>query len=146
MWERWDSIKPDGTFQDPSMNSFNHYAYGAVGDWMYRNIAGINDDPAQPGYRHVRIKPRPGGGLTSAEGTFESMYGTIRSSWREAGSQLLLDVTVPANTTATIWVPGGDRASVRVLSGRSAAQFDRMEDGFAVFEVGSGEYRFASGS
>jgi alpha-L-rhamnosidase len=146
MWERWDSIRPDGSFQDPSMNSFNHYAYGAVGNWMYRTIAGINDDPAQPGYRHTQIKPQPGGGLTSAKATFESMYGTIVSSWRQAGPQLMLDVTIPVNTTATVWVPAADRESVRELGGTGGVEFQRMQDGFAVFEVGSGRYRFSARS
>lgn len=85
MWERWDSIKPDGSFQDIGMNSFNHYAYGAVGDWMYQNIAGIQQDPASPGYKHILIKPRPGGDLTSAKGSYNSVYGMIVSDWKKKG-------------------------------------------------------------
>ena len=67
IWERWDSLKPDGSFQDPGMNSFNHYAFGAVGEWMYRVVAGLEIDPDEPGYKHVIAQPRPGGGLTSAK-------------------------------------------------------------------------------
>ncbi|RZQ59471.1 alpha-L-rhamnosidase [Amycolatopsis suaedae] len=141
IWERWDSIKPDGTFGDPAMNSFNHYAYGAVGNWMYRTVSGISlDAPA----RHVDIRPRPGGGLTAAEASFESVYGTVASSWRQAGPVLTLAVTVPPNTTATIHVPAPDRESVRVL-GRGGARFQEMRDGFAVFTAGSGELRFRVG-
>ena len=68
IWERWDGQKPDGSFQDAGMNSFNHYAYGAIGEWMYRVVAGLELDPAEPGYRHVLVQPQPGGGLTSADG------------------------------------------------------------------------------
>src|SRR5204863_9466797 len=69
VWERWDGLKPDSTFEYPGMNSFNHYAYGAVGDWMYRVVAGLNSDPAQPGYKHIIVRPQPGGGFTFARAT-----------------------------------------------------------------------------
>lgn len=136
IWERWDSWK-DGKFQNPSMNSFNHYAYGSVGEWMYATVAGI--DLAAPGYRRIVIRPRPGGGLTWARGEYESMYGKIVSSWRREGSGLTLDVTIPPNTTATVWVPG-KKASERTGEG---VRFLREEAGCRVFEVGSGVYRFA---
>ena len=79
IWERWDGIKPDGTFQDPGMNSFNHYAYGAIGEWMYRIVTGIELDEAHPGYKHVLIQPQPGGGLTFANASVESIYGRVAS-------------------------------------------------------------------
>jgi len=79
IWERWDGQKPDGTFQDKGMNSFNHYAYGAIGEWMYRVMAGIEIDPAEPGYKHILIQPQPGGGLTYAKASFDSMYGRVAS-------------------------------------------------------------------
>src|SRR2546422_868029 len=82
MWERWDGIRPDSSFEDPGMNSFNHYAFGAVGDWMYQNIGGIDLDPAAPGYRHARIAPRPGAGLTSASASLETAYGALSSAWK----------------------------------------------------------------
>ena len=81
IWERWDGIRPDGSMQDPGMNSFNHYAYGAIGAWMYSVVAGIDLDPAEPGYKHVLIQPQPGGGLTKASASLRSMYGEIVSSW-----------------------------------------------------------------
>ncbi len=90
IWERWDGQKPDGTFQDVGMNSFNHYAYGAIGDWMYRVMAGIEIDEAAPGYKHILIQPRPGGGFTSVKASHQTPYGkvarpgrarTARSSW-----------------------------------------------------------------
>ena len=74
IWERWDGIKPDGTFQNPGMNSFNHYAYGAIGDWMFRVIAGIDIDPSGPGYKRIYIAPHPGGNLTHAGAELETLY------------------------------------------------------------------------
>lgn len=103
IWERWDGIKPDGSFQAASMNSFNHYAYGAIGDWMYQNIAGIQS--AGPGYRKIVIKPVIGGKLTWAEGSYDCTYGKITSKWKITGDRLSMDVTIPANTTADIYVP-----------------------------------------
>ncbi len=81
IWERWDGQKPDSTFQDKGMNSFNHYAYGAIGKWMYQVVAGIGIDEKNPGYKHIIIKPMPGGGLTYANATHQSMYGAIESGW-----------------------------------------------------------------
>ncbi|MGI6128315.1 MAG: family 78 glycoside hydrolase catalytic domain, partial [Planifilum sp.] len=142
MWERWDSIRPDGSFQDAGMNSFNHYAYGAVGDWMYRNIAGIQHDPDRPGYKHVIIHPRPGGDLTHAKGVYESVYGTIVSDWEQRDGDFRLNVTVPVNTTATVYVPADNEWSV-TESGQLAHEaegvtFVKMEEGYAVYEIGSG--------
>ena len=122
MWERWDGIKPDSTFQDAGMNSFNHYAFGAVGSWMYRTIGGIELDPAAPGGKRVRIAPRPGAGLTYARTSLETPYGTVVSSWKLDGQRFVLDVTVPPNTTAEIKLP----------------------DSSDVVTVGSGTYHFAS--
>ncbi|MGO4184271.1 family 78 glycoside hydrolase catalytic domain [Paenibacillus sp. TAF43_2] len=146
MWERWDSIKPDGSFQDIGMNSFNHYAYGAVGDWMYQNIAGIQQDPASPGYKHILIKPRPGGNLTSAKGSYNSVYGMIVSDWKKEGDIFSQHVTIPTNTTATVYIPTDSKWAV-TESGQFAlsvegVQFVGMEEGNAVFTVGSGDYQF----
>ncbi|RYE16873.1 MAG: alpha-L-rhamnosidase, partial [Sphingobacteriales bacterium] len=103
IWERWDGIKPDGSFQTPEMNSFNHYAYGAIGDWMYQNIAGIQ--LAEPAFKKIVIKPIIGGKLTWAEGSYNSPYGKIISKWKIADNKLTMDVTIPKNTTADIYVP-----------------------------------------
>jgi len=148
IWERWDSIKPDGSFGDVGMNSFNHYAYGAVGDWMYRTIGGIRPDDAAPGFRHVTIAPQPGGGLTSARATYRSRYGQFVSGWKlDAAGQMSLDVTVPGNTTATVEIPTASRWSVtegaKPAAGADGVTFVRMAGGKAVFTVGSGTYRFA---
>ncbi|MHA4896460.1 family 78 glycoside hydrolase catalytic domain [Pedobacter sp. PWIIR3] len=105
IWERWDGIKPDGSFQTPDMNSFNHYAYGAIGDWMYKNVAGINPVSAAPGYKEILIKPIPGGKLTSASGEINTSYGTLKSAWTLTDGTFKLDVTIPANTKATVVLP-----------------------------------------
>lgn len=122
IWERWDGIKPDGSFQTPSMNSYNHYAYGAIGDWMYKNIAGINAVADQPGYKSILIAPKPGGGLTSASGELETVYGKVKSSWTISNGVFKFDVTVPANASATIVLPKSDKRE----------------------QVGSGTYHFES--
>src|SRR5215218_7557465 len=80
IWERWDGWTEENGFQDPGMNSFNHYSLGSVGEWLYRYVAGI--DLGEPGYGHIVIRPRPGGGLTYARGEYDSVRGRISSSWR----------------------------------------------------------------
>ncbi len=147
-WERWDGIRPNGTFEDPSMNSFNHYAFGAVGDWMYRTIAGIEIDPVEPGYEHSIIAPRPGGGLTSAHASIATQYGTLSSAWSLDGSSFTLDVTVPPNTWSTITVPGTTvdavRENGRALAGDPGVRAVHQRGADVVVEVGSGEYRFSA--
>jgi len=105
IWERWDGIKPDGSFEDPEMNSFNHYAYGAIGDWMYRVIAGINTDETLPGFHRIIISPHPGGKLTSAQAELETLYGKVKSAWSIDSGIFTLDVIVPPNATAEIVLP-----------------------------------------
>ncbi|MET7281838.1 family 78 glycoside hydrolase catalytic domain [Kribbella sp. NPDC005582] len=103
VWERWNSINPDGTFNDVGMNSFNHYAYGAVGEWMYRTLAGVS--AAEPGYRKILIAPQPGAGITRSDFTLETPYGQVVSNWKITARGFQLEVTVPANTTAIIRLP-----------------------------------------
>ncbi|WP_089020419.1 alpha-L-rhamnosidase-related protein [Micromonospora coriariae] len=148
IWERWNSIMPDGSFGDVGMNSFNHYAYGAVGDWMYRTVAGIQPDNGNPGYAHLTFAPQPGGDLTSARASYRSAYGTIGSDWDlDARGDMRLRLTVPANTTATVRLPAPGRNAV-TEGGRPAEQADgvrfvRMDGTVAVYEIGSGSYSFA---
>jgi alpha-L-rhamnosidase len=148
IWERWDGYVKGRGFQDKGMNSFNHYAIGAVGEWIYRSILGINNDDAFPGYEHFVLRPVPGGGLSWAKGSYASIRGTIESSWRTANGVLSLDVTIPANTTATVYVPAASvervtesGASVTAASGVLSA---RVEGGAVAVDVGSGKYRFAT--
>ncbi|WP_329549733.1 family 78 glycoside hydrolase catalytic domain [Streptomyces sp. NBC_01356] len=138
MWERWDSIQPDGGFQTPDMNSFNHYAYGSVGEWMYTNIAGIS--AGRPGYRAIVVRPRPGGEVTSAHATFASVYGPISTQWQQRSGGFVLTCTVPPNTTAEVWIPADAPDAVA----HTHATFLREEDGCVVYQVGSGSHRFTA--
>jgi alpha-L-rhamnosidase len=147
IWERWDGIKPDGSFQDAGMNSFNHYAYGAVGDWMYRVMAGIEIDPADPGYHHIVLQPRPGGSFTSVRASHASPYGTVVSAWTLEGSTFTLTTDVPANTHATIRLPRA-KADAVTLDGKPLVTGNgvtdiKQSDGDVVVEAGSGRYVFA---
>lgn len=105
IWERWDGFVKGRGFQNAGMNSFNHWALGAVGEWMWRTIVGIEPDDAAPGYARFTIRPQPGGELTWARGVYESIRGPIRVEWRITDGRLTLKVGVPPNTTARIVVP-----------------------------------------
>lgn len=114
IWEHWDGIKEDGTFWSDDMNSFNHYAYGAIGDWLYRKVAGIELNEEDPGFKQFIIKPYIGDGLEWAEANLESMYGLIRSYWNiDALGNTSLEVTVPANTTAIVSLIGANKNKVK---------------------------------
>ena len=145
VWERWNSINPDGSFNDVGMNSFNHYAYGAVGEWMYRTMAGVS--AAAPGYKKVLIAPEPGDGINQVDFSHDTRYGTVRSAWSVANGPMTLDVTVPANTTAQVRVPAANRWAVteggKPIADVDGVEFVRMRDGDVVLEVGSGTYAFA---
>jgi alpha-L-rhamnosidase len=113
IWERWDGWTQENGFQDAEMNSFNHYAYGAIGEWLYTTVAGIELDPAQPGYKHIRFQPQPGGGLTAAQGRLKTLYGEVVSAWRIEDNRFQLRLVVPPNTTATVNLPAGAEATIR---------------------------------
>ena len=149
LWERWDGYVRGRGFQNPGMNSFNHVAFGSVGEWMWRNIIGINPDEEQVGYKHFVLHPRLGGGLTWAKGTYNSIRGPISSDWKIDGQRFVFRVTIPPNTTANVYVPARELAEVRE-GGRPAqtaagVKFVRMQEGSAIFEVGSGHYEFTVG-
>ncbi|MFC4302261.1 family 78 glycoside hydrolase catalytic domain [Cohnella boryungensis] len=147
IWEHWDGIKPDGSFWSTDMNSFNHYAYGAIGDWLYRRVAGIDMDERAPGYKRMIIHPLPGEGLAWAEGRLETMYGEVRSYWKcsDDGARLL-EVTIPANTSAEIRLPGATihtSSESGALLGESAGVGKvSQEDEYVAVAVGSGAYTF----
>ena len=105
VWERWDSLRPDGTLNPAGMTSFNHVALGSVADWLHRVVAGVA--PAAPGYRKISFCPRPGGGLTSAAASHDTPYGRAHIAWWFAGDEMLVEMTVPPNCTATATLPGG---------------------------------------
>ena len=148
IWERLDGIKPDKTFEDPGMNSFNHYAYGAIGDWMYSDIAGINVDEEGPGFNKMLISPQPGGGLTSEKAELETPYGTIRSAWNiGTNNAFTMDVTIPANTTARVTLPSTSglitESGVNIIHDPDITGLDKIGNNEIQLTLGSGTYHFA---
>ena len=146
IWERWDGLKPDGSFQNAGMNSFNHYAYGAIGEWLYRYVAGIEIDERQPGYKHIIIQPHPGGGLTWAKAEHQSMYGKINSSWRVQDGIMTLNVVIPPNTSASVYLPNTTLETVTesgkaIRSAKNIISFMQNNKNVLV-RVGSGTYEF----
>ncbi|MBB6637793.1 family 78 glycoside hydrolase catalytic domain [Cohnella thailandensis] len=148
IWEHWDGIREDGTFWSDAMNSFNHYAYGAIGDWLYRSVAGIDTDEEQAGYKKIVIRPRPGNGLSWAEGRLKTMYGTIVSRWSKSeNGRMEANVTVPANTTAEIVLPGAASAAEVTESGIPLAEAEGIEsvegtESGVKFSAQAGKYSF----
>jgi len=146
IWERWDGIREDGSFQNVAMNSFNHYAYGAVGDWMYKNIGGLKVDENKPGYKHFYIEPKPGDKLTSSQIEYESGYGKIKSAWELKDQTLALKVTIPPNSSATVTLPNTTLNSVRE-NGKAISSLKLMVAPEQVrqdvkIQLGSGDYYF----
>lgn len=147
IWEHWDGIKPDGSFWSADMNSFNHYAYGAIGDWLYQEVAGLNTDEEQPGYKHVQIKPNMKSGLSYARTSHESMYGMIVSGWKiDENGQVEVSITIPPNTTASVELPAASLGNINEY-GVSLAEVIGVEhyeqaEGFVRLRLGSGQYEF----
>lgn len=123
IWERWNSILPNGDFDESGMNSLNHYAYGSIGDWMYKKLAGIN--PIEAGYKKFFIKPMFIKGLTSVKASFESGYGLIRSQWECKDNKIRVYVEVPANTTAILYLPEKDE-EIELGSGSYFYEYDTL--------------------
>lgn len=147
IWERWNGIRTDGSFEPASMNSFNHYAYGAIGDWMYRVVAGLDTYLDGPGYQHIKIQPVIGGTLTSAAATLKTYYGVAGSSWKLEGDNLLMDVTIPANAYATVHIPasGVDKITEgnQSIADNKSFPVTSSSNGVVVIELGSGTYHFS---
>ncbi len=140
LWVAWDGKTPQG-----GMNSLNHYAFGAVGEYLFRMIGGIGEET--PGYERIRIAPVIGDSLTHAETSYNSIHGKIATAWKVDGKKLTLNVTIPANTTATVYIPASKKESVREKNNIIQSDnitFLRMENGEAVFQIGSGKYSFTS--
>ena len=139
IWERWDGWTEDRGFQDPGMNSFNHYAYGSIGAWMYNTIAGIDIDPAQPGYKHSMLRPQPNDSddsLTEASAALTTPYGELSSAWKRKSGRFDWTVVVPPNTRATAYPPAKDGAKI-TLDGKQVSGTE--------FELEAGKYRFIVG-
>jgi alpha-L-rhamnosidase len=121
---------------------------GNLEAWCYQTLGGINYDPERPGFKHIILQPRPVGDLQWVRASFQSLYGRIDSQWTRRNQKFLWHVSVPPNTTATVYVPAGDKESVKA-DGRPAwtvpgISFLRMAENSAVCEIGSGEYEFLS--
>ena len=146
IWERWDGIKPDGSFQVPSMNSYNHYSYGAIGDWMYRVLVGLDTYEDGPGYQHIRVQPHIGGGFTNASASLDTYYGKLSNSWKLESGKLSMDVEIPANATATIFIPADPSDTITeggvVVSQSNELQLQKIENGYMPVKLGSGVYHF----
>lgn len=134
VWEHWDGKKPDGSMWSKDMNSFNHYAYGAVGDWLYRVALGLEADEREPGYRHVLLQPQTGEAFSYAEGSYESVYGTLAVRWERIEDSIRLEFQIPANTHATVRLePGAEKPEAEGL------RFE-ARDGRLTAECGSGSW------
>jgi alpha-L-rhamnosidase len=146
IWERWNSYSKKDGFNPQNMNSLNHYAYGAIGEWMYERIAGIA--PLEAGYKTIRIAPVPKEPLTSAAASLNTPFGKVASSWEIKGSKFELHVVVPPNTTAKVTIPA-NTAKDLVLNGEAfkgdnrAELLDSSASGFELL-VQPGDYKFTS--
>ncbi|MFZ1292299.1 MAG: family 78 glycoside hydrolase catalytic domain [Melioribacteraceae bacterium] len=146
IWERWDGIKTNGTFQSEGMNSFNHYAYGAVGKWLYSDVAGIELNENIPGYKNIIVNPHTNENLKFAKAEFNSIYGKIKSSWKNVDNIFKLELEIPANTTADIFLPTDKKENISE-SGKSLDNIlgiNSVKDksGKILLHLGSGKYQF----
>jgi alpha-L-rhamnosidase len=144
IWERWNGIKPDGSFQYPSMNSFNHYAYGAIGEWMYANLMGLKINENYPGFKRYTIKPLFDKNFDNIQGSFDSNYGKIAISWLRKKGNLMLSLNIPANTKADVildkavsgyWVLNDKKLNTKLIR-------DQVSEESTNLVLGSGKYHF----
>jgi alpha-L-rhamnosidase len=146
IWERWDGWTAERGFQSPWMNSFNHYTLGSVGEWLYRFVLGIDQEPGTAGFGRLLLRPHPGGSLSWARGSYRSVRGTIHSGWELDGDRFRFRVELPPNVPASIRVPSADPNAVRDANGArpaTIADFPGVTDAAeAVFEVASGAHEF----
>ncbi len=152
VWERWNSYSKDDGFGPVGMNSFNHYAYGAIMEWMYAYMAGIARDPDSPGFKRFRLQPHPDptGRITRATASYESPYGEIRSAWavEDGGRTLVYEAVVPANSEAILRLPSLSADAVREgrtpLARVDGVRFLGHEDGVSSYLLPSGRYHLTA--
>ncbi|MDR1287738.1 MAG: glycoside hydrolase family 78 protein [Treponema sp.] len=135
IWEHWDGLKPDGTMWSPDMNSFNHYAYGAVADWVFSAVGGLDTDPEKPAFARSVIRPLPGGAISWAETSLETGYGPVSVRWEITGGNITVSVKVPHNSSALLVLPGTEGGTI------GGKVFTKTKGG-AETELGSGTYAF----
>jgi alpha-L-rhamnosidase len=147
IWERWDGWTKEHGFQSAWMNSFNHYSLGSVGEWLYRFVLGIDQEPDTDGFGRLLVRPHPGGTLTWARGTYQSVRGPVASGWQRDGGRFTFRLELPPNVTASVRIPSDDPAAVRDQAGsgpESVAGYPGAPGAQeAVFTVGSGSHEFA---
>jgi alpha-L-rhamnosidase len=147
LWERWDGWTEEAGFQSPVMNSFCHSAFGSVGEWLFATVAGI--DTEGPGFKRLVVHPRPGGGLTYAKAHYDCVNGRVATHWRIEGEVFHLDVMIPTNTTATVFVPARDVESVtegdRPITAAGDIEVKGIDGSSVVLKIGSGRYHFRAG-
>ncbi|BFT69501.1 family 78 glycoside hydrolase catalytic domain [Paenibacillus sp. P36] len=150
VWERWNSYSVEDGFGDVRMNSFNHYAYGAIAEWMYKYMAGIANDPTQPGFKHIILQPHidVNKQIIWVRGSYDSVRGTIRSEWEVNGKTFSYAVTIPANTTATLYLPSDHWLNVteggNPIQEIDGIKFVAYKDSKAIYELDAGSYTFKS--
>ena len=148
IWERWDGIKPDGSYQDSDMNSFNHYSYGSICDWAVQCVAGLDIDPEAPGYRRAVLHPRVTPGLTHANAAYESMLGRFECGWAKEGARLTVTVVIPPNAQAILTLEGAQGIDGISLNGSFSVvypdvQWEIDKNGGVKVRLGSGKYVFS---
>ena len=148
IWERWDGIKPDGSFEVPSMNSYNHYSYGAIGDWMYRVMVGLDTYEDGVGYKHSKVQPHVSNKFSTASASLDTYYGKLSHTWTldTVKRTLSMDITIPANTKATLFIPAANAEDItesgKALSKLAGLTVSGKKDDYMVLEAGSGTYHF----
>lgn len=146
IWERWDGIKPDGSFQNVGMNSFNHYAYGAIGNWMYKNIAGINMDENATAYKRITFKPLIGGNISAAKAQLETLYGQVSMDWKLTDNAIEIKINIPANATASLLLPGIPQGTIteggRDIQKDTKIKVNQEPSQKINLSLGSGNYQF----
>jgi alpha-L-rhamnosidase len=146
IWERWDGWSGEHGFQAPAMNSFNHYSLGAVGEWLYRFVLGIDQEPGTAGFSRLVLRPHPGSPLSWARGSYQSVRGPVRTSWARSGEEFTFRAEIPPNVTASVRIPSAQAADVRDAAGRLPQALARFPGAAgaeeAVYEVGSGTHEF----
>lgn len=138
MWERWNSWTPEDGFGDVSMNSFNHYAYGAIGEWLYSTVAGLDFDESCPGYQTVRFRPQPGGSLTQAAAALETPRGKASIKWKKSKNGLKLTLVVPCNTEATLELPAEWKKPIDAKLEKANASASKL-----VWKIGTGTHHLS---
>jgi alpha-L-rhamnosidase len=147
IWERWDGWTAERGFQSAWMNSFNHYALGSVGEWLYRFVLGLDQEPGTAGFGRLLLRPHPGGSLTWARGCYRSVRGPVSTGWERSGDWFTFRVELPPNVTGSIRIPSDEAADVRDAAGNRPGSLARFPGARAVqeavFAVGPGVHEFS---